>query len=189
MGEWIWDGGRPSLDLVNTLRDRWRDGRELLVDADALVEWLRAAGLLAEGVAAPEHVALARKLREAIDRAVQARVQGRVIDDADVARINDAARSSHHAAAQLRVQPDGSVVAWQPSPPDPVRAALAAVAADAIDLLATEPFPRVAVCAWHRCGVRFLDTSPARNRQWCSMSRCGNRAKARQYYARRKASS
>ncbi|WP_211299708.1 CGNR zinc finger domain-containing protein, partial [Amycolatopsis lexingtonensis] len=25
---------------------------------------------------------------------------------------------------------------------------------------------------------------PRRNRQWCSMSRCGNRAKARAHYAR-----
>ncbi|MGI8306911.1 CGNR zinc finger domain-containing protein [Saccharopolyspora hattusasensis] len=30
-------------------------------------------------------------------------------------------------------------------------------------------------------------SSQARNRQWCSVARYGNRAKARQHYARRKA--
>ncbi|MEU6263802.1 CGNR zinc finger domain-containing protein [Saccharopolyspora shandongensis] len=187
MGDWIWDGGRPSLDLVNTLRDRYCGGRELLVAPDGLAEWLREAGLRADAAPGDEHVEFARELREAIDRALQARARGLGIAESDVDLINEAARAENRAAAQLLVRPDGSVEARRPPPDDPVRAALATVAVDAIDLLATEPFPRVAVCAFHLCGIRFVDVSPARNRQWCSMARCGNRAKARQHYARKKA--
>lgn len=187
MGDWVWDGGRPCLDLVNTLRDRYRGGRELLVAPDRLAEWLREAGLHADGVPSGAHVEFACELREAIDRALQARAQGLGIAESDVDLINGAAGAENRAAVRLRVRSDGSVEAWRPPPEDPVRAALAAVAVDAIELLATEPFPRIAVCAFHLCGIRFLDVSPARNRQWCSMARCGNRAKARQHYARRKA--
>jgi predicted RNA-binding Zn ribbon-like protein len=186
MSDWVWDGGRPCLDLVNTLRDRYRGGRELLVAPDRLAEWLREAGLRADGAPTDAHVGFARDLREAIDRALQARVQGLVIAESDVELINEAARAENRAAAQLRVRSDGSAAVWRPQPEDPVRAALAAVAVDAIELLATEAFPRIAICAFHLCGIRFLDASPTRNRQWCSMARCGNRAKARQHYARRK---
>ncbi|MGW1676212.1 CGNR zinc finger domain-containing protein [Saccharopolyspora sp. NPDC002376] len=187
MSDWIWDGGRLCLDLVNTLRDRYRGGRELLVAPDLLAEWLHEVGL---DTSAPtgEHVSTARELREAIDRAVHARAQGTAIAESDVELINEVARGES-PAIQLRVGLDGSVTTFRPDPQDPVSAALAAVAVDAIELLAAEPFPRVAVCAYHRCGLRFLDTSPARNRQWCSMARCGNRAKARQHYARRKTGS
>ncbi|RKT86750.1 Conserved protein containing a Zn-ribbon-like motif, possibly RNA-binding [Saccharopolyspora antimicrobica] len=189
MGDWVHDGGRLCLDLVNTLRDRYRGGRELLVAPDALAEWLREVGLRAESSPAEAHVAAARELREAIDRAVNARAQGAVIAASDVELINAVARGENRAAVQLRLGAGGVVEAFRSEPQDPVRAALAEVAVDAIELLATDPFPRVAVCAFHLCGLRFLDTSPARNRQWCSMTRCGNRAKARQHYARRKGGS
>ena len=33
-------------------------------------------------------------------------------------------------------------------------------------------------------GIRFAGRSPARNRQWCSMRRCGDRAKARRHDTR-----
>jgi predicted RNA-binding Zn ribbon-like protein len=56
------------------------------------------------------------------------------------------------------------------------------VALDAIDLLTGDESLRV--CAAGDCGIRFADRSPARNRQWCSMRRCGNRTKARRHYAR-----
>ncbi|WP_443053569.1 CGNR zinc finger domain-containing protein [Streptomyces sp. NBC_00285] len=42
----------------------------------------------------------------------------------------------------------------------------------------------VRVCGADRCALRFLDRSPARNRRWCSMSRCGNRTKVRLHQAR-----
>jgi predicted RNA-binding Zn ribbon-like protein len=61
-------------------------------------------------------------------------------------------------------------------------AALGRIALDAIELLTGGELLRV--CAAHDCGIRFVDHSPARNRQWCSMRRCGNRTKARRHYGR-----
>ena len=37
---WYWLGGRPALDLVNTLRERWRRRVETLVTPADLGLWL-----------------------------------------------------------------------------------------------------------------------------------------------------
>jgi len=37
------------------------------------------------------------------------------------------------------------------------------------------------------CGWLFLDETRNRSRRWCSMKDCGNRAKARRHYRRRRA--
>lgn len=174
MTDWIRDGGRPCVDFVNTLRDRKTGPRELLDAPARLAEWLD----LAEPPT-PAQLTAARDLREAIDRAL---VRG----EPDIALLNRWSRAAHRPPVELRVDADGSLLAWRRPPADPLRAALGALAADAIDLLTTRPTPRIAVCGSTRCGLRFVDASPAGNRQWCSMRRCGNREKARQHYLRQK---
>ncbi|MEV5296851.1 CGNR zinc finger domain-containing protein [Amycolatopsis methanolica] len=173
--QWVFDGGRPCLDLVNTLRDRHRGGRELLTSPSALVEWLVLAGLLPRPVTAPaDSLAVAIALREAVDRV--ARGAGRPVD---VRLLNRHARNA--PVPQLRIDGDG-VAHRRLDAPDPVEGAFGTLAVDAIDLATSEADVRI--CAYDDCGLRFADTSPKRNRQWCSMSRCGNRAKARAHYAR-----
>jgi predicted RNA-binding Zn ribbon-like protein len=174
---WVWDGGRPCLDFVNTRRDRWAQGWELLQGPDDLVAWLREAGFAVHKVTARE-LAFALDLREAIDRASQADEPARN----DVSLINEWARE--RPAPQLRVTPEGTRRA---TPEQTLATALGTLAVDAIDLLTSDDEENVRVCALDTCGLRFVDRSPAHNRQWCSMSRCGNRAKARQHYARRRA--
>jgi predicted RNA-binding Zn ribbon-like protein len=58
---------------------------------------------------------------------------------------------------------------------------------DAAGLLTSEELDRVGQCDDDRCGWLFLDTSRNRSRRWCSMEDCGNRAKARRYYERKRA--
>src|SRR5207237_8218223 len=62
------------------------------------------------------------------------------------------------------------------------------VAYSAADLLSTpELLGRVGECADDRgCGYLFLDMTKNRSRRWFDMKDCGNRAKARRHYERRK---
>src|ERR1700750_2156568 len=74
---WYWLGGRPALDLVNTLRERWRRRVETLVTPSDLGLWL----VRAELVETPPRVTrtqldAARALREAIDLGVRGAVAG-----------------------------------------------------------------------------------------------------------------
>jgi predicted RNA-binding Zn ribbon-like protein len=58
-----------------------------------------------------------------------------------------------------------------------------AIVSDAAELLATGLCTRIRQCQDAACGWLFLDRSRENNRRWCSMRDCGNRAKARRYYA------
>ncbi len=46
---------------------------------------------------------------------------------------------------------------------------------------------RIKTCRNDECGWLFLDESRNRSRQWCDMSACGSRMKARAYRARQRA--
>jgi predicted RNA-binding Zn ribbon-like protein len=175
MEEWVWDGGRPSIDLLNTVRDRAREARETLRTPDDLALWLRAAGLF-DGDLDGDDLTATRALRTAID-ALAYPADGSS-PAASVAVVNRAAAGAP-SGPRLALA-DGRLVAVPPEPS--VAAALGRIALDAIDLVTGNDLLRV--CAADDCGIRFVDRSPARNRQWCSMRRCGNRTKSRRHYAR-----
>jgi predicted RNA-binding Zn ribbon-like protein len=63
-------------------------------------------------------------------------------------------------------------------------AALATLARDAVDLFGGPLAGRIRVCSADDCGLLFVDTSRPGQRRWCSMERCGNRAKVREHRAR-----
>jgi predicted RNA-binding Zn ribbon-like protein len=174
MGDWVWDGGRLSLDLLNTVRDRAQVPRETLHTPADLGAWLTEAGLFG-GPVDERTLEAARGLRAAVD--ALAFPTGPPTAEA-IATVNAAATNS----------PGGVELTWTgdrftAEPPEPsAESALARIALDAIDLLTGDE--RLRICAADDCGVRFADRSPAGNRQWCSMTRCGNRAKARRHYAR-----
>jgi predicted RNA-binding Zn ribbon-like protein len=60
------------------------------------------------------------------------------------------------------------------------------VAQSAADLLTSEELNRVGQCADDHCGWLFMDMSRNRSRRWCDMGDCGNRAKARRHYQRKR---
>ena len=55
-----------------------------------------------------------------------------------------------------------------------------------VELLLTRP-DRIKRCVHPECVLWYLDTSRSGTRRWCSMSMCGNRAKATRHYQRRTA--
>lgn len=60
------------------------------------------------------------------------------------------------------------------------------VAWSAAELLTSEELARVGECSGDNCGWLFFDTSRNHSRRWCTMNECGNRAKARRHYRRRR---
>jgi predicted RNA-binding Zn ribbon-like protein len=179
---WYWLGGRPALDLVNTLRERWRRRVETLVTPGDLGLWIARAQL----APAPPRVSRARlrearELREAIDACMQTTLAREPAPAAAVAVI-DGWLAHAVARTQLAVADDGTPILGEREPADPVKRALAAVALDAARMLGTPAeAARIRVCASATCSARFYDRSPAGRRRWCSMALCGNEAKARRY--------
>jgi predicted RNA-binding Zn ribbon-like protein len=184
---WYWLGGRPAVDLVNTLRERWRRRVETLVTPDDLELWLVRAGVLTESsdvAVTPEVLAEARGLREAIDACVTALVDGTPFPPAAVRRI-DAWLKYAGVRPALALDGAGVPVLGERGEGHSPRRALGVIALDAARMLG-DPAERarVRVCASDTCSARFYDRSPAGRRRWCSMRTCGNEAKARRHRAR-----
>ncbi len=62
-----------------------------------------------------------------------------------------------------------------------VQGALGAVLAAAAAAMADGSWTRLKACRSDSCRWAFVDNTKNRSRQWCSMSVCGNRAKARTF--------
>ena len=95
------------------------------------------------------------------------------------------------APAFVALQAGGGLVWSDPAagaPADPLWRPVWPVLWSAGDLLTGPLRARVRRCADPQCGWMFLDTSRSRPRLWCSMADCGNRAKARRHYARKRGS-
>jgi len=198
---WVWYGGRPSLDFVNTRRNREAGQRdagaadrtagdgeaEYLREPADLAEWLAGAGLItppAAGGRSPvlrdtvdeDTLAAALALREAINTAVTATVAAVSVPDRAVRRVNEwIAAEPQRPALRLAA---GVPVLSVPRAGRTPRGALALIAADAAELLGTGLRDRLRICPGPGCRGRFLDDSPAGRRRWCSMAVCGNRSKA-----------
>ncbi|WP_157244805.1 CGNR zinc finger domain-containing protein [Nonomuraea typhae] len=200
MDAWIRDGGRVCLDFANTLRDRWKEPRETLTSGADLARWLYGAGLLSRVAAAGDGLPdgdlsgddlsgdglleEARRLREALDRAVQAAAHGTLPDETDLALLNTAVARAPRPPVRIMITGGRLAAETPPGMAGTVPAALGLVALDAAGLLLSAEIRRVRVCASDRCALRFVDGSPTGNRRWCSMARCGNRTKVRRHAAR-----
>jgi predicted RNA-binding Zn ribbon-like protein len=68
-----------------------------------------------------------------------------------------------------------------------IRALLATVARDGVDLFGGPLAQRIRECEGEGCALLFVDTSRSGERRWCSMAGCGNKAKVAELRRRRRA--
>lgn len=190
--------GHPALDFVNTVD--WRGDaqrrEDRLGDFADLVRWARQAALVsaaesrALGAAAGRDprsagraIQRARRLREVLGRIFDARSGGRRPTARDLRRFNACLGA---ALRRRRIEARGTRCDWGWMAPDgpPLDAFLSPLVLAAAELLTSPWQVRIRACAADGCGWLFLDTSRSGRRRWCSMQSCGNRAKARRFYAR-----
>jgi predicted RNA-binding Zn ribbon-like protein len=147
-------------------------GRWELADALVRLDVLSVAPAIR-----PEDLTSATTLRDALRRAMAAAGAGSELELRDVETINSYAADEPPIVA---LSPRGDLLRIAT---DPVRCALAAIARDGIAVIARRPHD-LRCC--QGCGTYFLDDSRGRRRRWCSMERCGNRAKVAGYRARQR---
>lgn len=196
-------GGSLCLDFLNTLSGRGDPAgpRERLTGYAELAHWAAGAGLLSTAEArrladkararprqAAAALAEAKALREALMRLLSGADPGDsgLAGGSDLERLN---RLLARAPTRYGLEAREGGFAWHlGAQPEPFEQPLWPVLWDAAELLtAPHRLARIRPCANPGCGWLFLDTSRNRSRRWCSMEDCGNRAKARRHYAKRKA--
>jgi predicted RNA-binding Zn ribbon-like protein len=181
-------GGALCLDFANTLGNRPQGKGETLHVPRDLARWGVAAGLLDPDAGrrsvAGSSFTRAIAFREGLYRIFSARASARSPERSDLDLLNG---YLGRALKHLRLEPDGSDYRWDwAGSPEPVDRLLWSVARSAAQLLTSPELDRIRECASDRCSWLFLDFSRSRRRRWCDMKTCGNRAKARRHYRRRK---
>ncbi len=188
--------GHVALDFVNTLDDRHIRPKELLENYTDLARFAEDTGVLEPTQAdrivkrsstdperARRTLDRARELREAIHDVFWAIMNQRPAPAKALAKLNAEAQT---AAAHLRLVPADGRFEWRFDNLTEFDALLWPIARAAADLLASDQLPYVRACSSQACEWFFLDTSKNHHRRWCDMSRCGNRAKVRRFYAKQK---
>lgn len=175
---WWFDSGAIALDFAYTGAmgqarpewERWHTPTEL-------AEWLgeRFEGL--DAAATDRDLTDARALRSAIARLATGISRGVEPDGDDVDVVNLFAATpdippvldgGRRQAGRSRAR---------------VGQALSEIAREAVGLFSVGARHRIRECAADDCALVFYDGSRSNNRRWCSMQRCGNRAKVRAYRA------
>jgi predicted RNA-binding Zn ribbon-like protein len=195
--QFLFVGGAPCLDFVNTVGSRSTpSSEEYLNEYSDLLEWARQGKLVGEPLArrlqkhADEHPQLAKRtlsdaisLRETIARIFLALAGGVEPAPADLERLNAALP---RAMAHLEIAKAGHGYEWRWRGDDEaLDCMLWPAVRSAADLL-LHADNRLGLCEADTCGWLFLDTSRNHSRRWCDMGDCGNRAKARRHYKKRK---
>ncbi|HZX95366.1 MAG TPA: ABATE domain-containing protein [Myxococcales bacterium] len=199
------DGGTVALDFVNTVSGlRGVRPRERLSSYEDLVYWARQVRLIDKVTAerlyleanrnpnqAEEAFGRALLTREALNDLVVAGVEREPPPETALAIVN--AWISEALARRRLVSAGRGKFAARFAEDGDLLAFLRPVALDAAEVLEHElRTALVRQCAQSlagECGWLFLDQTRNHSRRYCSMKECGNRAKQRRHYQRRKLTS
>lgn len=183
-----------ALDLANTLAVDG-EGREadLISSFGDLIEWAREAEIIdrrqaadamrtADGSVARSALKKAVELRGALKTMAAALAVGKAVPKAAIDRIN-AVLAENDGHFEIVRTPGGYESRLNIGYED-IRDLMLPVAESAMRLLCYRDPGLVKKCANSECVLYFYDTSKRHGRKWCSMSACGNRAKAAAFYER-----
>jgi len=176
--QWWFDSGARALDFAYTGAMGNNPAWERLNTPSDLATWLDGRFDASDGTVTERDLTDATGLREAIASIATALSVNETPDPKQVDVIN-------LFAATPDVPPrlaGGAMKAGRTT----VRTgqALSTMAREAVFLFGVEQHERIRECAAEDCALVFYDESRSNNRRWCSMQRCGNRAKVRSHRAR-----
>jgi predicted RNA-binding Zn ribbon-like protein len=175
---WWFDSGSLALDFAYTGAMGDNPAWERLHEPTDLAGWLSERFSEIDGTVTERDLIDAKALRSAVARVAIAASLGEDANRDDVDMINLFAATPDIPPALT----GGSRQAGRTR----ARAgqALSAMAREAIGLFGADPAGRIRECSADDCALIFYDESRSNNRRWCSMQRCGNRAKVRAHRAR-----
>jgi predicted RNA-binding Zn ribbon-like protein len=183
-------GGHPALDFCNTVAG-WGtpEPGDYLRSYEYVVAWAKGAGLVEHdladrirGRAARNTADASRALEEA--RAFRSSLHGVLLKPRPGADWDRVAALVGEGTASAALKPGAPAATWELPERVGMRLPLLALARSAGELLTSDEVASVRSCPGNHCGWLFLDRKGSR--RWCTMSTCGNRAKARRFAARQR---
>ena len=176
------------LDLLNTVE--WRLDRQRAIedlrDYESVLAWAQCKILIDTEVAHLQRLAAAQPRLQAAEhrRLLQLRetTYEALIHDS-LQAVDELTSAYRNTLQNAHLQHNGPSWTWSErsitlaTPHDRITPHI-------IALLTSPDLGQLRQCEDAACGWVYLDTSPRRNRRWCSAADCGNRNRARRYYAR-----
>ncbi|MGH1525662.1 CGNR zinc finger domain-containing protein [Leifsonia sp. L25] len=174
--DFAYTGGADVLGGVEGAADdpQWRS----VDDADQLGAWLQSRFPEVSATTGEREFRDAEMLRAAIGRLARQASRAETLSPADVDVVNLFAATPDIPPVLAGGGRQAGRTLARP------HQALGTVARDAVRLFGPDADGRIRECSADDCGLVYLDTSRSGNRRWCSMQRCGNRAKVRAHRAR-----
>ena len=167
--------------FINTTNFEPPDDR--LAEPEQLEAWLRQHGLLEPGVRLDRaDVRAAQAVREAL-RALLLANNGWPADPGAVETLN---RAAGRARVVVRFEESGAA-RLEPAAGG-IDGAIGSLLGIVYRAMADGTWERFKACRLDTCHWAFYDASKNRSGAWCTMAECGNRAKARAFRARKRAS-
>jgi predicted RNA-binding Zn ribbon-like protein len=190
--------GALCLDFVNTLGDRPRSESERLTTYGDFLRFSHQTDSVPAGDlenlerlvldCSPCVDAVFRRIlevREATYRIMSRVAVGDSPPEDDLEILNTALKK---AMRQTELRYSGGEISWRwGGPAQALDRPLWPIVRSAAELLTSDEKALLRECAAETCSWLFLDRSRSHRRRWCDMSTCGNRAKARRHYQRKKA--
>jgi predicted RNA-binding Zn ribbon-like protein len=184
--------GDGLLDLVNTVS--WRlagdERAERLQTFGDVIDWCTESSLITDGESETLRYLAARNEtgaeheRQTIITAREKAYAALFENDPDATNeLADLYRSAITTAELIR---EGDRWQWREQGTG-LRMPRDRIVRGLVDFARTADLDRLHQCEDVKCGWVYLDTSPRRNRRWCDTKDCGDRNRARAYYARQKA--
>ena len=178
------------LAFTNTVSSRHHpNGRDRFKSTEDLRTWLLSNHVLNQGAPNtgedPRTLERAVRLREAVYRIAIALSNRQEPASDDIGELN---WNVQKAVVAAQIEADGDTLKWNvESLRGSIAGCLGLIALSAAGLFTSEKASHVRECGNDECGWLFLDLSKNHSRKWCDMADCGNVAKARRYYAKKKA--
>jgi predicted RNA-binding Zn ribbon-like protein len=175
--------GHPFLDFINTVADDGKTRhRDSFGSGAELLTILREAGLAVPAGERPPSTAQIETLiglREASHAVLGAMAAKRRPGREESLTLETAIKSATADASLSFDRKTGATFR-----PGPLGGLHDLLALSALDLMTRMDLTRLKECK--RCTRLFLDHGRGPGRRWCAMSRCGNRAKAESFRARKR---
>jgi predicted RNA-binding Zn ribbon-like protein len=189
-------GNQLVLDFVNTQIMQAGEPLDLLNDFVDLITWFKQAGICSSKSAnelilsyknsleAKSALSIAIAFRSQLRKAIVEIVKSKTVPSNLISFINQIlrTRTDYFEVVKLR----GKFIKRHSVPFDHPRYLIVTLADAAADFICSANYYLVKKCEDPGCIRFFYDTTKNHSRRWCSMDTCGNRAKARAFYDRKK---
>jgi predicted RNA-binding Zn ribbon-like protein len=173
-------GNNLAVDFINTQFECHDELVDLLSCFDDLSRWAAEMDVTLDPDDTSMNIDAIRQLRRALKTLLMTHIDKSPLPNETLALVNQYLINA--PTQQKLIQVDQTIELQPLYKKLSVDQLLGKIVYEAAGLLNSPYHQQIKHCSNEKCVLIFVDTSRSKKRRWCSMERCGNRAKASNFY-------